>query len=396
MDTRQKMLQAGKAAALAGVTEAWRSRKEPGGVGGNMKRIATAAIGAAGVDSALDRDPNKSGTRHTIESAIGGVMGNRLVNGRRESRSRSRSRGAKGRSQSSGPGLGALASAAGLATLGAKAYKNYKNRPRNQDDSSDSDDSRGRGNDRIVGGLRARSQSVKRFVNAGLAKLKLDKPREPGGVGYNKNRGGYSDDDDYYPPRPRGGELATQNQGNGDGEKKKGNGTDTDSYSSTEEEKKQKKMRGKEMITAGLATVATIHAAHQVYSSIEKNRKRREEVHEGKISPEEAKRLKNRGRVRDAASVGIAALGIRGAVVEWKEMQEQRHEFHEMQHRLEEKREHRRLKRLKEGSEGNGSDQSSDSQNRQPQPIRYNGSQGDNPYAASSVPPPPMGQAPRY
>ena len=89
-------------------------------------------------------------------------------------------------------------------------------------------------------------------------------------------------------------------------------------------ENKRKRMRGKELLTAGLATIATIHAAHGVYSSMEAHEKRHKLVEEGEMSPEEARKKQTKAWVQDAAAVGIAALGIKGAFSEWKEMNEQR------------------------------------------------------------------------
>ena len=336
----------------------------------------TAAIGAAGVDGAMDRNPDKHSKRHVIESAIGGLASNRLINGK--SRSRSRGRHDKG-----GPGLGGLASAAGLAAVAAKGLSNY--RSKSQDREGGRDRRRGRrGSYSSYSSAspppkRSRSKSIGRYLNKGMeigmAKLGLSDPKEK-----SSNRRHYSDDDEYYNPRPRGGEL----QANGNKENKQQHGSDTDSYSSSEEEKKQKKMRGKEFLTAGLATVATIHAGHNVYQSIEKRKERHKKVLEGEMTAEEAKKLRNRARMQDVASVGIAALGIKGAVSEWKEMKEQHHEYHEAQLRLAEKRSHRRAKMIENSNRSSEPDMRS----------RY--SEGphyydDNPYAANDVPPPPMG-----
>jgi hypothetical protein len=73
-------------------------------------------------------------------------------------------------------------------------------------------------------------------------------------------------------------------------------------------------MKGKQFLTAGLATVATIHAANNVYQSIEKRKARNKLVESGKMTEEEAKKLKSKALLQDAASVGIALLGIKGAV----------------------------------------------------------------------------------
>jgi len=79
-----KLQQAAKAALLAGATEAFRVRNEPGGWGGAKgKRILTAAIGAGGIDAAADRDPDHNSKRHILEAVVGGLAGNRLINGSR-------------------------------------------------------------------------------------------------------------------------------------------------------------------------------------------------------------------------------------------------------------------------------------------------------------------------
>lgn len=112
--TEKKWEQAAKAAVIAGAVEAFRSRKTPGPwTGEKGQRIATAALGAAGIDGLVDRDPDRHSKRHIAESAIGGLVANRLANGSRsrsrgraDSRSpdrhRSRSRSIFGRSHSRG------------------------------------------------------------------------------------------------------------------------------------------------------------------------------------------------------------------------------------------------------------------------------------------------------
>jgi len=99
----------------------------------------------------------------------------------------------------------------------------------------------------------------------------------------------------------------------------------SDSSSTTDMENKRKRMRGKEFLTAGLASIATIHAAHGIYSSMEAHEKRHRLVAEGEMTPEEARKKQTKAWVQDAAAVGIAALGIKGAFSEWKGMNEQRY-----------------------------------------------------------------------
>ncbi|KAI0479633.1 hypothetical protein F4859DRAFT_513137 [Xylaria cf. heliscus] len=75
--------QAAGAAVAAGVVEAFRSRHDPD----RTARVATAAIGAAATDSALGSGRHgyekKKEKRHVVESALAGLVENRVINGPR-------------------------------------------------------------------------------------------------------------------------------------------------------------------------------------------------------------------------------------------------------------------------------------------------------------------------
>ena len=161
--------------------------------------------------------------------------------------------------------------------------------------------------------------------------------------------------------------------------------SDSSSESESELENKRKKMRGKEFLTAGLASIATIHAAHGVYQSMEASQKRHTLVAEGEMSPEEARKKRSKAWLQDAAAVGIAALGIKGAYSEWKEMNEQRHSVKELEERRA-NRAKRRAQRMKEGRFGGGRPMG-----RLPAPSPAGGGYPDEPYASGGLPPPPMG-----
>jgi hypothetical protein len=158
-------------------------------------------------------------------------------------------------------------------------------------------------------------------------------------------------------------------------------------------------MKGKQLLTAGLATVATIHAAHNVYQSMEKRDARRKAVAEGEMTPEEARKLKAKATLQDAASIGIAALGIKGAFSEIKEANEMRHECKEFREKKEE-RHKKRLERQKKSSSSNGSSKKSsngDGRRRVDYAPSYGGRDGygpryidDNPYS-TALPAPPVG-----
>ena len=142
----------------------------------------------------------------------------------------------------------------------------------------------------------------------------------------------------------------------GEGKKDNSSSSSSDVCSSSEDERRIKKMKGKEYLTAGLAAVATIHAAHSVYSSMEARDKRHMEVAKGELSPEEARKKKNKARIQDAAAIGIAALGIKGAYSEWQEVQEHRQELAEQEEERKKRHEKRvrRLERHEKGDYGSG------------------------------------------
>ncbi len=149
-------------------------------------------------------------------------------------------------------------------------------------------------------------------------------------------------------------EVSSQRNGSRSGKKdKKGGSNSSESSSevcsSSEDERRTKKMKGKEYITGALAAVATIHAAHSVYSSMEARDKRHKEVEEGKMTAEDARKKKNKARLQDAAAIGIAALGIKGAYSEWQEVQENRQELAEAQEERKKNHEKRMRKLEKYG-----------------------------------------------
>jgi len=165
-------------------------------------------------------------------------------------------------------------------------------------------------------------------------------------------------------------------------------------------EEKRKRLRGKELITAGLATVATIHAAHGVYTSMVASENRRKQVAEGEITPEEARKRKSKNMLQDAAAVGIAALGIKSAYSEWKEMNEQRHSVKELETR---RRKRRKARERREKQAKLDALAGINSQGMVANPYAYPGAQPPpqsypansyadaNPYGGGQMPPPPMG-----
>ncbi|TVY16839.1 hypothetical protein LARI1_G005338 [Lachnellula arida] len=470
-----KFQQAAKAALLAGATEAFRVRNEPGGWGGAKgKRILTAAIGAGGIDAAADRNPGSHGKRHILEAVVGGLAGNRLINGSRkevEDDDGRSSRGGRSRSRSKGPGgSGGGAGLAALATagIGALAGKKLLDRSRSRSRAGDNR-SRSRGGGRRRGSpdsydsrspsprggkdRHKRSKSVTDYARKGLAAIGLGEAASDAGgrdrdrdVEYEETRvhrssrrrrdgsddgyeprGSRGSRDDGYSQRGSGGvyddpryadsrssNLGSTRDGGGGGGRRRSGGrakqgrqdkrvaegkqntsdSDSDLGSSSEDEKKIKKMKGKQLLTAGLATVATIHAAHNIYQSIEKRDARHRAVQEGEMTPEEARKLKAKATLQDAASVGIAALGIKGAISEIKEANEMRHECRELNEKKAERHQKRLERQKKKGSGTSGSRRDDDYYDQVPSGRRIESGgpryTDGNPYS-TALPAPPVG-----
>lgn len=375
----EQVSQAIKAALLAGAGEAFRARNSPGGWGGDKgKRVLTAALAAGGVDSLIssNRDPDHHKKRDILGSALAGMATNRLINGpRSKSRGPDGSPDGRGRSQSRG-GAGDLAAGGVMAVTAKKVYDSVRSRSRGRARSrsrSPSYDSRDSHSP-----PRKRSRSVSAFAAKGLAALglkdaadKVDPDRRNsrhndeyyddgrssrnGGYGYSDSRDVGTIQPQYGDPHgapramslprgpPPGYELDYGPRHTGDPE----TDSDSDLGSSSDDEKQTKKSRKKMLITGGLATVATIHAAHSVYQSMEKREARKKAVRHGDISKEQAEREKNKNRLQDAASIGIAALGLKGAYSEWQETkgaQKEVKEEKEKRDRHKAKREARRRK----------------------------------------------------
>ncbi|KAI0172016.1 hypothetical protein GGR52DRAFT_451762 [Hypoxylon sp. FL1284] len=413
-----RMQKAAKASLVAGAAEAFRVAKEPGGwKGEKMKRVLTAAAGAAAVDAA--HDPSKDSKRHLVEAVIGGLVGNRMLNGSRkdieEDRSTGRSRSrSRARSESrGGSGLAALATA-GLGALGAKKLTD-RSRSRSRRGSVDSYDSRSPS----VRRRRSRSRSIVDGARRSLAKIGLgsapeddyddrsprrSRHRSPSDDRYDDDyrsrsymRGGRGPADDPYDDydeeersiegRPR---SSSRSRGG-----RSSSASSSDLGDSDEDRKQTSKMRRKQLITTGLAAVATIHAAHNVYGSMGQRDARHRAVKEGRLSPEEARKLKTKALLQDAASVGIAALGVKGAVSELKEAREQSKAVSEWKQEKQ-KRHDRRVERLRRSNSSYSGRSRADgwSTSAPPQESRYydDGPRytDGNPYSAA-LPAPPMG-----
>ncbi|KAK8126031.1 uncharacterized protein PG998_001790 [Apiospora kogelbergensis] len=398
-DPAGRMQKAAKASLVAGAAEAFRVAREPGGwKGEKMKRIVTAAAGAATIDAA--QNPDKDSKRHLIESVIGGLVGNRVLNGsrkdieedRKTGRSRSRSR-ARSEGGSGGNGLAALATA-GLGALGAKKLldkggdDSRESRSRGRRGSVDSYDSRYDSRPSSRDRRRSRSRSVVDGARRSLAKLgigsapaaaaearddyddtrsqKSRRRRSPDGYDDDYTSRGYMrggrGPDDYYDDDRSTARRRSRSRSHTRGGRS-GSVSSSDLGDSDDDEKTAKKMRGS--------------------------------------PPMEAKKLKSKAIMQDAASVGIAAMGIKGAISEMKEAREQTHQVKEWNQEKQRRHERRmeRLKRANDSHHGRSRDDDRYSP-ASPRESRYDDDYGPrysdgNPYAAT-LPAPPIGYDRRY
>lgn len=368
--SEQRLAQAARAALTAGAVEAFKSRKDPGDwTGAKGKRILTAAVTAAGADGLIDKDPKKHSGRHVVESTLAGLAASHFVRGG----SSSKGRDGRGRSSS---GLKDLAATGALAAAGKEIYERMsrsRSRPRGRDDRNrDSDDDRR--------GSKKRSKSVSEYITKGMAALGFGEEADRGRDDRNRDRDdeslnyrydrrrerrhhrdrdsrydSYSDSDtetDYRSRDHRHGrgsrDVGRRRSMNGNqappiaptsaprGEMKGVGSSHRESHSSSEsdsdlgdssdEKEKQKKLKRDMLLTSGLATVATIHAAHNVYGGIQKRKERMQQVKDGEITAEEARKRRIKANTMDAFTVGLAAVGIKGAYGEWKEVNEKRKE----------------------------------------------------------------------
>ncbi|KAE8348288.1 hypothetical protein BDV28DRAFT_164671 [Aspergillus coremiiformis] len=371
--SEQRIAQAMKAALTAGAVEAFRVRNEPGEwTGEKGKRILTAALTAGGTDGLVDRDPNKHSKRHIIESTLAGLAANRLVNGPR-SRSRSKSR-SRDKSRSRVPDL---AAAGALAAAGKEAYNRFRSRsrsrPRGRSDSRDSqEDSPHR--------PRKRSRSITDYISRGMEALGLeskdkdkdDRRRHRDRPSRRDDYSGYDSDSSYgsrhhgssrrtrhsrdvgrslnpggsHTPSSSARSRATGEEGHAYHSEREnhnsGSEMDSDLGLSTDEEHQHKRLTRKTLLATGLATIATIHAAHEIHESMGKHKKRVKMVKEGDMSPEKARKLRMKNNIVDAANVGLATLGIKGAVDEWRHVDNMRRERKDFRKECNSKRERRR------------------------------------------------------
>jgi hypothetical protein len=136
------------------------------------------------------------------------------------------------------------------------------------------------------------------------------------------------------------------------------NSDDTESVmSSSEDEHQEEKKKRDKLITGGIATIATLNAAANVYNSMKMREARAKQLAEGHITKDEAKRQRYKHHLQDAAAIGVSAICVKGAYAKWQQTTEKHREHRDHKKERQERSEKRlRLearRRMRSGSEEN-------------------------------------------
>jgi len=120
---------------------------------------------------------------------------------------------------------------------------------------------------------------------------------------------------------------------------------DSDSESdgnSTDDEKRLKKMRGKQLLSTGLATVAIIHAAHSIYEARERRNARRRLIENldisGGINGEDLRKMESEFLEQDRDLDVEISYNMKKAKSKWEELNELSQELREWKDRMQERR----------------------------------------------------------
>ncbi|EPS35965.1 hypothetical protein H072_10595 [Dactylellina haptotyla CBS 200.50] len=309
-----------QAAMIAAAVEAFRARKEPGGVTGSksLKRVVEAAVASGAVEKFLDRkgEDDKKSNKRIAESVIAGLAAQRGLNGRRSKR---RDDGDEKANPIRDIAASGLIAAAGKKFLD---YQRSRSQSRGRDRSED-------GSPERPGFHRRRSRSMGEALAAmGLGGLAAER--------FGRTR--------HDSRSSRGSRKSIQ-----DGSSSDSSMSDSDlSLDEEAERERHKRLRRKEIISVALAILATLHLGHVGYEAREKRMVRKEKLESGRITEEESDKLRNKSVLKDATAVGLAIFAAAEAVKAFKGMQEKRHEFREFESKRPQIEEHRRRKAIQQ------------------------------------------------
>ena len=114
-------------------------------------------------------------------------------------------------------------------------------------------------------------------------------------------------------------------------------GTDSEN-----EEKELKAQKKRNMIMTGLATVATVHAAGNLWGTVQASEARHKALRKGEISEHEAKKERMKHAVNDAASLALLGFTAKGLKARWEGTTKQRKDITKKRRIREERRQQER------------------------------------------------------
>jgi hypothetical protein len=128
--------------------------------------------------------------------------------------------------------------------------------------------------------------------------------------------------------------------------------SDSDLGSSTDEEGTRKELRKGALWATGFATLATVHTVHNISNKMKKHKTHDRKLRQGKISLEEVDKERVKHYLEDAASIGLSALAIKGAISEWQEAANSVRETRSFHHKSKQRAKQRAERRARSHSVG--------------------------------------------
>ncbi|KAJ5813848.1 uncharacterized protein N7503_000598 [Penicillium pulvis] len=288
----------------AGAAEAFSTRKEPGEWKGDKgKHVVTAAI----TNGLINKDPSKSQKHHIVGTTLRG-----LHEGAPSREERAEIQRRVGGSHTSS-NLKKAAAVGAVAFAGKELYDRFV---RSRSPAQDYNNDRYRSN--------KRSQSVSDDWHRGTKFSDHEESDDQRSARF-KDRDGQSNHGASYSrrdPDSRNWDYSSDGYSSSDIE----NNYHEDDYgrqrgsrdlarprslNSSDEKRKEKKMKRDMLLSSGLATTAT-------------HKQRMDQLEYGEITADEAREERIKSNRIDEASIGLTALGIKGAYGEWKAVNEKR------------------------------------------------------------------------
>ena len=108
---------------------------------------------------------------------------------------------------------------------------------------------------------------------------------------------------------------------------------DDEPYESANELKERAKRRKNTMLTAGLASVATVAAGNNIYQNTKAYHARKNALRDGEMCSHEFEKLKTKGNLMNLFSLGVVAVGLNNVRMGWMRHENTKRENREAERR---------------------------------------------------------------